>query len=427
MAPVSSNVVSDLKVPGLRAHMGDWIYYITFLRLKDIAQRVSLAQDLHTSRALKDLIQREVDESVHSEAIKRYLLNQDQRLFNALVIAIYGGAPTWAELKIDDTARSGLGALPDYMKGALGVLAFDGSEKLFAVDGQHRVVGIQRAVAAKDAIADEEVCVIFVGHSNDRAGLQRTRRLFTTLNRYAKPVNKTEIIALDEDDAVAIVTRRLLEGYKLLSDFTSIKRGKSIPASDRRSFTTIATVYDVLDRYLSWQWKDRRDFKKQRPADRQLNALYRQSTELFDGLQDSFPPLAELANSSPDEEVSFRYRNRNVGGHLLFRPVGLFMVISVIRYLLDEGKTLPQALRLMTAAPMELSMPPWAGLLWDTANHRMTVSSENQRVAARILLHGVGGRLTAVKSTPEALRAEWAGIVDRPEEAVELPVWARRR
>lgn len=423
----SITAATELKVPGLRAHMGDWIYYITFLRLKDIAQRVSLAQELHTSKALKDLIQREVDESVHSEAIKRFLINQDQRLFNALVIAIYGGAPTWAELKIDDTARSGLGILPDYMKGALGVLAFDGSEKLFAIDGQHRVVGIQRAVAAKEVLGDEEVCVIFVGHANDRAGLQRTRRLFTTLNRYAKPVNKTEIIALDEDDAVAIVTRRLLEGYKLLRDFTSIKRGKSIPASDRRSFTTIATVYDVLDRYLSGQWKDRKDFKKQRPGDKQLNSLYRQSTALFDGLQDAFPPLAELARSNPNDEVSFGYRNRNIGGHLLFRPVGLFMVVSVIRYLLDEGKTLQQSLRRLSAAPMGLSDAPWVGLLWDATNHRMTVSSENQRVAARILLHGVGGRLTAVKTTPEALRTEWAGIVDRPEEDIELPKWARTR
>lgn len=428
MAELSTGAVGGLKVPGLRAHMGDWIYYITFLRLEDVAQRVSLAQDLHTSKALKDLIQREVDESVHSQAIKRYLLEQDQRLFNAIVIAIYGGAPTWAELKIDDTARSGLGVLPVYMKGALGVLAFDGSEKLFAVDGQHRVVGIQKAVATKSALGDEEVCVIFVGHSNDRSGLQRTRRLFTTLNRYAKPVNKTEIIALDEDDAIAIVTRRLLEHYPLLANFTSIKRGKSIPASDRRSLTTIVTVYDVLDRYMSWQWKDRRDFKKQRPGDRQLNDLYRQAIALFDGLKKTFPPLSELADSRPDEEVSFKYRNRSEGGHLLFRPVGLLMVISVIRYLLDEGKTLPQALSAVASGPMLLTETPWAGLLWDSANHRMTVSSENQRVATRLLLHGVGGRLSALKNaSPETLKNEWAGIIDRPADSLALPVWKRRR
>jgi DNA sulfur modification protein DndB len=427
MTDLPTATIGDLKVPGLRAHMGDWIYYITFLRLQDIAQRVSLAQELHESRALKDLIQREVDESVHSEAIKRYLLSQDQRLFNALVIAIYGGSPTWAELKIDDDGKSSLGLLPGYMKGALGVLAFDGSEKLFAVDGQHRVVGIKRAVAAEAALGDEEVCVIFVGHSNDRTGMQRTRRLFTTLNRYAKPVNKTEIIALDEDDALAVVTRRLLEDYPLLRNFTSIKRGKNIPATDRRSLTTIVTIYDVLDKYLSWQWKDRRDFKKQRPPEKKLASLFQQSHALFEGLKSAFPPLIELANSKPDDEISFKYRNRKLGGHLLFRPVGLLMVVSVIRYLHDEGKTLKQALSAVAAAPMSLSESPWTGLLWDSANRRMTVSSENQRVATRILLHGVGGSLAIFKTTPDALKAEWAGILERREDSVTLPVWKKKR
>jgi DNA sulfur modification protein DndB len=415
----------ELKVPGLRAHMGDWVYYISFLRFKDVAERVSLAQELHTSKALKDLIQREVDESVHSQSIKTYLLRQDQRLFNALVIAVYDGVPTWAELKIDDKAGMGLGVLPGYMKGALGVLVFDGTEKLFAVDGQHRVVGIKRAVAEKQSLGDEEVCVVFVGHSSARKGLQRTRRLFTTLNRYAKPVNKTEIIALDEDDAIAILTRRLLESYRLLKEFTSIKKGKNIPANDRKNLTTIVTVYDTLDKYLGSGGKDWRDFKKQRPGERQLDVLYKQATELWDGLVSEFAPLKELLASAPDDEISFKYRNRNVGGHLFFRPVGLLMIISVIRYLKAEGKTLKQAIAKVAAAPMSLSEEPWSGLLWDSANHRMTVSGERQSVATRILLHGTGGRIEIFKTTPEKLRDEWAGIIDKPKDEVRLPVWKK--
>jgi len=423
MTASSESNITDLKVPGLRAHMGDWIYYISFLRFRDIAERVSLAQDLHTSKVLKDLIQREVDESVHSQSIKRYLLQQGQRLFNALVIAIYGGAPTWAELKIDDTAKSGLGALPPYMKGALGVLVFSGGEKLFAVDGQHRVVGIKRAVAENEELGNEEVCVVFVGHSNDRPGLQRTRRLFTTLNRYAKPVNKTEIIALDEDDAVALVTRRLLESYRLLRDFTSIKKGKSIPASDRHNLTTIVTIYDTLDRYFGWQRKDWRDFKKQRPSDRQLKEFYKLAQQLWDGLVANFPVLRELLASDPADEVAFQYRNRSSGGHLIFRPVGLLMIISVIRFLQEEGKTLKQALSAVASAPMLLSEPPWDGLLWDSTNHRMTVSGENQKVATRLLLDGVGGSLGIFKTTAQELKAEWAGIIDQPMTSVKLPIW----
>lgn len=105
--------LGEFKIPSLRAHMGDWIYYIGFLRLRDVAERVSLAQELHTSKALRDLIQREVDESIHSQSIKRYLLRQDQRLFNALVIAVYGGTPRWAELKVDDAENRGMGPLPN--------------------------------------------------------------------------------------------------------------------------------------------------------------------------------------------------------------------------------------------------------------------------------------------------------------------------
>jgi len=423
MMSMAEHSTGELKVPGLRAHMGDWIYYISFLRFKDIADRVSLAQELHTSKVLKDLIQREVDESIHSQSIKRYLLQQDQRLFNALVIAVYGGAPTWAELKIDATTQLGMGPIPTYMKGALGVLVFDGTEKLFAVDGQHRVVGIKRAVVEKQDLGSEEVCVVFVGHSNDRNGLERTRRLFTTLNRYAKPVNKTENIALDEDDAMAIVTRRLLESYHLLKEFTSIKKGKSIPTSDRRNLTTIVTIYDALDKYFGGERKAWRDFKKQRPSERQLEEFYKRAKELWDGLVSAFPPLKELSASEPEDEVSFKYRNRNTGGHLIFRPVGLLMIISVIRYLIADGKSLKQAISRVASAPMFLLEQPWSGLLWDPVNHRMTVSGENQKVATRILLHGVGGRLAIFNTTQNDLRDEWAGISARPKNRVSLPVW----
>jgi hypothetical protein len=78
---------------------------------------------------------------------------------------------------------------------------------------------------------------------------------------------------------------------------------------------------------------------------------------------------------------------------------------------------------MVAEAPMFLSEFPWSGLLWDSANHRMMVSPENQKVATRILLHGVGGRLAAVKTTSEALRAQWAGIIDQRTKTVTLPVW----
>ena len=217
-----------LKLPGLRARIGDWVYYITSMRLRDVAERISLASEIHKSEALSDLIQRAV-ESSHSDAIRDYLLHQKERFFNALVVGVYGGSPKWAELSIDAGHRKKFGEIPEYIEGALGILVFDGSEKLFAVDGQHRVVGIKLALEADSDLGEEEVGAIFVGHRTDRPGRERTRRLFTTLNRYAKPVNKMQIIALDEDDSVAIITRRLLEDHVLFTKWTSKKISPRLP------------------------------------------------------------------------------------------------------------------------------------------------------------------------------------------------------
>ena len=178
-----------LRVPSLRAHMGDWIYYAAFLKLRDIAQRVFLADEIHKHEGLRDMIQRSIDSSGHAESIKHYLLDKSQRFFNALVIGVYGGEPNFFELELRRGSRLDPNDLPDYFEGALGILQFSGTEKLFAIDGQHRVVGIKRAVAESTTLGDEEVIALFVSHSRSTDGMERSRRLFTTLNRYAKPVS----------------------------------------------------------------------------------------------------------------------------------------------------------------------------------------------------------------------------------------------
>jgi DNA sulfur modification protein DndB len=246
--------------------MGDWIYYAAFLKISDIAQRVSLADEIHKHQGLRDMIQRSLDESGHAESIKQYLLTKPQRFFNALVIGVYGGAPNFFEVELHRGPQLGPEELPEYFKGALGVLQFNGAEQLFAIDGQHRVVGIKKAVEQSDTLGDEEVIALFVHHSRDAAGMERSRRLFTTLNRYAKPVSKMDIIALDEDDIVAIVTRMLVEEYPLFKNFLKIKKGKALPARDAESFTTIETLYDALDTFLADQdpWTE---FKRSRPSD----------------------------------------------------------------------------------------------------------------------------------------------------------------
>ena len=70
---------------------------------------------------------------------------------------------------------------------------------------------------------------------------------------------------------------------------------------------------------------------------------------------------------------------------------------------------------------MELSGTPWAGLLWDTENHRMRTAPEAQRVAKWIMYYLAGGPLERVGSGATRLRAELAGLLNKDPDEVELP------
>ncbi|TEU15950.1 MAG: DGQHR domain-containing protein [Anaerolineales bacterium] len=412
----SDDDLQPLKLPALRAHMGDWIYYICLMKMRDIASRISFAEEIHISESLNELLQRIVTD--RSKDIATYLLSQQQRLFNALVVGVYGGRPDWYELTVQ-TEGSDLDQLPGYMEGVLGILRLDGAERIWAIDGQHRVAGIRQAIQENPEIGEEEVCVIFVAgvtsqHADeDPTGYERTRRLFTTLNRYAKPVSKTDIIALDEDDVVAIVTRRLVEEYGLFYDKISIRQTRSIPVTDTKSLTSIVVLYDVMNICLrdrgAKAWKR---FKTIRPSDDEIEGFYNRAVEFWQLLTEHFPPLQELRESVPAEAVAGRHRH-NRGGHLLFRPVGLLAVARVLRYLVDNGTQLAEAVRLVSQAPMEISAPPWAGLLWDIVNKRMLTAPENQKAARWLLFYSVGGDLHRLKTNLDRLRQEYAGILNR--------------
>jgi DNA sulfur modification protein DndB len=404
--------------------MGDWVYYIGLLKMKDIAERISIAEEIHSSKSLRDLLQRQLTN--RAADISKYLLTQKQRFFNAIVVGTYGGNPKWAELSINDKKLRQ--ELPDYLEGTLGILTLGGTEKLFAIDGQHRVSGIKQAIKDDAVLSEDEVCVIFVSsvsqehRSKDPNGFQRTRRLFTTLNRYAKPVGPKEIIALDEDDAVAIITRWSVEDNSLFQDKISLKLNKSIPVSDKMSFTSIVTLYDVLDIFL--EEADWKNFKKLRPSEEKLKELYKKSKMLWKNLAESFDCLNEIQGSLPSDEIAGKYRNRN-GGHLLFRPIGLLIFIRVLRKVIDSGFELKDAIKKMSQVPMEISENPWAGLLWDVTNKRMITAVENQKVAVKLLFYSIGGDLAKLKSTSSKLIAELSGLLNKSEEEIKLQKYSK--
>jgi DNA sulfur modification protein DndB len=194
--------------PALRARTGDRAYYICLMTFSDIKDWIKPVNEIHEKKEMKSWLQRELTPK-RIDQISNYLLTQPQRFFNAIVAGIFMGKPDWFPITLEEDFPFESLELEDSSPNAFGFVKLTGSEDIFAIDGQHRVEGIKHAVSLNSELGKEQQCVMFVSHRTDDEGHKRTRRLFSTLNRYAKPVSRGDIVALSEDDAFAIVTRKL--------------------------------------------------------------------------------------------------------------------------------------------------------------------------------------------------------------------------
>lgn len=374
----------QIVLPALRGIMGNWVYYSCLMELKELSMRVRYAKEVHKNEYLSDMIQREL-KSNRSIQIAEYLRDQPDRFFNSLVVATYGGQPNWHSLSDirNKNKNDELQNLSEETIESVGFLTFQGDEQLFALDGQHRLAGIKEAVKqGLEPNHHDEISVIFVSHKNDKKGLERTRRLFTTLNKTARPVSKGEIVALDEDDVMAICVRRLIEETDLFSgERIAFVANNNVPVGNTTSLTTIGNLYDILSLlFTNSRWdlkKGKNELQRVRPKDNYLEQYFKYSKKFFSYLRDNFKELDEFFSARHTTAVVKKYRGSH-GGNAMFRPIGLEIFTRIISQLTND-MSLTQAIQLTSKLPRNLAEEPYKGLMWDSSNgviltrHRVTL------------------------------------------------------
>ena len=376
-----------IKLPAIRSKMGIWVYYISSLSFAEINIYVKPIDDeLHKSDLLSGMIQRSITKNFKS--IANYLETQDERFFNALILAVYDGQPVWNEIRLED----GTGG-DNYN---MGLITLSGDEKIFPVDGQHRVAGIKKALQDNENLAAERVPVIFIGHSKDKTGMQRTRRMFSTLNRYAKPVSLRDIIALDEDDVVAIASRNLIDNTKLFkSDRILDSKNKSIPDNNDMALTTIITYYECNKELLWLHVKDEEvrgldekvikgrskinEYIRHRPSDEVINLFTSECNEFWSAIINECPEIKESG-----VKVG-KYRNDN-GGHLFFRPISLVpFARASVRIKDTNQKSYGEIISSFPKELLWIQNRLWKKIIWDDILKKMVMG--NAKLIELILLY----------------------------------------
>ena len=399
----------QIVLPALRGVMGDWVFYSCLMDINEVSERVRYADELHGNKGLSGMIQRRLKLG-RGRQIATYLGTQKERFFNSLVIGAYGGRPGWRALTNirDRTAKADLENLSEETVESAGFLILSGGEKLFVIDGRHRLAGIK--IAVKEGLVKDPydtLSVIFVSHQATAKGLKRTRRLFSALKKTTRPLSKADIVALDKEDTMAICARWLIEKTTLFTgERVAFVASNNMPISNSTSLTTIGNLYDLLKTIFTKTRFDlkrtRAELQRARPSDEDLEAYFKYAKSFFNLLKKHFPELGEFFASEDTEDTVLKYRGSH-GGSALFRPIGLDVFVKVIAEL-NRDHSLEEAVKLVTKLPRKLSEPPFAELMWNTSTN--TIIKSHRVILREVLLYMLGGSKLSDEDLAERYRRE---------------------
>ena len=456
--------------PALKAHMGDWKYYIVKMRMREVAAEVKFGSEVHNDFTLDQAIQRIIKESRVKKEIVTYLTGRKDRFFASLVVAAIGGSPKFFPVSVSEDPQFELLADEDGIEQAFGVLRFSGNQDYYAVDGQHRLKAIKTLLKPDDEservepprdFENEEISVLMVirpREASNEEWLSSYRRLFSSLNRYAKPTDTDTDIIMDEDDVFAILTRRLiathsffmapgrhLDSLRVQTKNRQLREGTSF-------FTSLQQLYDLnmtllttpLRVNLGWGPDEERvdnikTFVRFRPPETYIDGLLNEINLYWDAIIASIPDLK--LNPSDAKNHQADGSDGEVADNVLFWPIGQEVVGHVARALLDhnlespENPTIEEAISALSPlgkVDWRLHKAPWRGLLLvsvldlRSGNRKWSMRSESRKPAVetsiRVLRWIVGDYQTTAQEE-ERLMDEWKDQLILPQGENPDDLW----
>ena len=423
----------------MKLKMGNWDYYVVRMKMAEVAKEVKFASEVNDDRTLDEVIQRELKESRAKQQIVRYLQKNEERFFGSIVVAALGGEPTFYAIEAKNDPK--FAAFQNQVSETFGVLFFDDSLKIYALDGQHRLFAIKELIdggaetPAPVGFSDETISVIFVipqkGASPDEFR-KSYRRLFTSLNRHAKPMNMVTNIIMDEDDRFAIITRYLISEYDFFSwdgspggEVIDTKSASENMGPTSTKFATLVGLYKMNQHFL-WDHTYQSEFgnptpqnpvNQHTPTEDEVEDLQQYLVKIWDCLLLTLDVLKKPPLDMRQMNADGTDGKDNI---LWFRPVAQTGLLAPLaRRLMDDKNITPnsseeeilKALKPLSMIPDQLHHNLWRDLLIardpNTHNWKMVTDAPKVKLAYTIL-QWLTGCETLSEDDIDELQASWS-------------------
>ena len=328
--------------------------------------------------------------------------------------------------------------------GNVGLLDVSTDVTIFALDGQHRLMGVQGLMEliqtgklprykkdkkpsgavitiddlrqeyqieasylqnlAKEKIGIEFISAVVTGENYEEAR-RRVRSIFVHVNLMAVPLSKGQLAQLDEDDGFSIVARKVAVTHPLLKDISGrnprVNWDSATVAAKSTVLTTLQALKEMSERYLQHKfphWKlEKKGLIPMRPEDEELEVGIREFKLLFDNLANLFSFQRLERGEETPELRRFSFEKGGGDGNILFRPVGQMALAQALGILVFKKKLsvkdIFDKLQKYDAdggfSGMEFPESIWYGVLYDPNKKRVLVSGKD--LATRLIVYLLGG------------------------------------
>lgn len=373
---------SSLSLPCLRGAIGDWNFYNVVIPFSEL-YRIDNHHIIKEAKSLDEWLQRKLTH--RSELIKDYLLNEDERYFNSIIVGVYGDMPDWYALSLNKIAQQHNLNLGDQVENSLGILGLTGKEILFTIDGQHRIEGIKSALMRnRDRFINDELSVTFIAHNNNKEGIVRTRKLFATINRESKTPTPNDLAIIDEVYAYNIIARDLYSKYEPFRKNIALTENRNIDRKDQVNFTNLLSLVEINKKIL--KLVKYKQSKYNGPTLSERDKLYTAAVRFWDYCINN---ITDYSNYFNGNKPLSEYRNAEKGKplNLLYLPIGMKLLADIYVHFAKQNK-LENLDQKINKINFSLYGGNFATLYFDEIKN--TIKLNNQTVAKDFFLYLLG-------------------------------------
>jgi DNA sulfur modification protein DndB len=322
-------------IPAICGKLGNTEYYETTMKVRDLVHAVRPPREMDNwaNFSIEERMQREPDLKRIQSQLAPYIAKNADRFFGSIIVLVHKGQIIFEPMS--DLAKNIPAA---YKQNAqrIGFVTIDGGT-LIVLDGQHRHLALRMVQQGEvigpytSEVGEDEVCVIFIKFENDL----KTRRIFNTVNRYAKQTSRGDNIITSEDDGYAIVGRWLLRETEPLGKPSDIVNWKSNTLTKRSTqLTTISAVYETVKLILRHHGVEKLP-EQERPTEEDLDTYLGYCAEVWDALLHKMKAYQE-AIADPSRIPAMRDDESSTS--LLFKPAAQIALVDGVLRASDLGR-----------------------------------------------------------------------------------------